>query len=121
MGDSLRHIDLSYLESMAMGDAALRRSLLQKLERRLPPEMEALDSLIRRKRWEDARRQLHLLQSTLHFAGNADMQKVLDQLREHLQQEHQDAVEIHSLLESMQQLQQLILQDVRAALQAQQK
>lgn len=121
MDEPLQHIDLSYLEDMAMGDASTKRRLLLQLQQQLPSEMQELQQFLRLGQWRKASGQLHLLQSTLQFAGCRPMEEAREQLQDCLQREPINAGELGALLESMQSWQAEILREIGAVLQVYEK
>ena len=66
-------IDLSYLEMMADGDDAMKRTLLEMIVAEMPPELEKLRAAFLARDAEALRSVAHKMKSTLAFVGNDAM------------------------------------------------
>lgn len=66
-------IDLSYLEMMADGDNAMRKTLIEMIVLEMPPELGKLRAALLARDADALRQVAHKMKSTLAFVGNDAM------------------------------------------------
>ena len=71
--DTSTVLDLSYLDMMADGDDAMKRTLIDMIILELPPELEKLRDAFLAREPERLRQVAHKMKSTLAFVGNDAM------------------------------------------------
>ncbi len=68
-----KHIDLSYMDLMADGDADMKKTMLEMLLAELPVEVEKIIELGKAGDWKNLKAVSHKLKSTLAFVGNEQL------------------------------------------------
>lgn len=71
--NTFKHVDLSYMELMADGDADMKQTMLEMLVDELPTEVEKIKKLSVERNFKDLKAVAHKLKSTLAFVGNQQL------------------------------------------------
>lgn len=105
-------INLDYLRLMADDDDEMILTMLGMLLEELPAEFEKIMALNREKNWEELRKVVHKMKSTLAFVGNEELTTANKEI-ERLLKEGTNLERVNCLIETMDRLLPLVEAELR--------
>ena len=109
------HIDLSYLDLMADGDAKLRRIMLKLLSEELPADFKKYHPLYEKRDWKELHRISHRMKTTLSFVGNEELTRLNARI-EKIVKTRTDLGQLPDLLEKIQKVYTKALEEIKEEL-----
>ncbi len=113
IGSDYKHIDLSYMDLMADGDADMKKTMLEMLLEELPSEVNKMQVLHQSSDWTTLKAVSHKLKSTLAFVGNETLTESNKSI-ERIAKDEEGFEELPTLLQTISQQSELAIIELRS-------